>query len=508
MLRLRSLVVTVSIGCLALFAANCTSPAAAQASADLDPASRGTHLFLRHCAVCHGADGEADTLAANLLLPRPTAFRHGLFKLVSHKNGMPSDDDLVATLRRGMPGSTMMAWDWLPEADLRALAGVVRQLAVRGRATAIERTAAVTGQALTPAQARELAEQQLRPGAPVETGAPRPVDAALVAAGETLFQRHCASCHGADGRGLPGAAEWPTDGTWLRPRDFTAGYLRGGATHQELACRIRAGMPGAHMPPVELAVAETEALVAYVQNLIPDAARRHHVQWRRTLRVERSAALPADGDAAGFDRIEAVRLPVAPLWWRAGAANEVWLRAAHDGEQLLLQLEWADGSRDERPRPEAVLGDGVAVQFARTEEPPLFAMGSTDAPVAIWRWQTFDPKSAAGQLDLTSSWPHTGIDVPIGVRSPAARGEAIEVTGVGTASGAVGSGRPLQVAARWRDDRWTVTFRRALHAGGPDEVDFKLGTPTLFALAVWNGSLDPNVASKVITTWHVLELQR
>ena len=497
-----------SMGSVAMLAATCASPAPHPAAAAIDPGSRGAHLYLRHCAVCHGADGEADTLAAGLLMPRPTAFRHGLFKLVSSKNGMPSDDDLVATLRRGMPGSTMMAWDWLPEADLRALADTVRALAVSGRTTAIERTAAVTGQTLAPSQARALAEQQLRPGDPVETGVARPVDAALLAVGEGLFQRHCASCHGADGRGLPGADEWPTDGTWLRPRDFTAGYLRGGATHRELAFRIRAGMPGAHMPPVDLAIAETEALVAYLQSLIPDVSRSHHVQWRRTLRVERTSALPADGDAAGFARIEAVRLPVAPLWWRAAAANEVWLRAAHDGEQLLLQLAGADSSRDERPRPDAVLGDGVAVQFARTQEPPLFAMGSADAPVAMWRWHTYDPKSAAGQLDLMSSWPHTGIDVPIGVRNPAARGEAIEVTGVGTASDAVGSGRPLQVAAQWHADRWTVTFRRALRAAGPDEVDFTLGTPTLFALAVWNGSLDPSVASKVITTWHVLELQR
>ena len=500
-----------AVAAVALIALTCTNARPRAEPAEPAATTRGGALFLRHCAACHGADGSADTPVATLLRPRPNAFQHGLFKLVSTQNGMPSEDDLVATLRRGMPGSTMMAYEWLPEDDLRALAQEVQRLARQGRTTAIERTAALTGRPLTPAQATAVAERELRPGLPVDTGQPREPSPALLAAGEALYQRHCTGCHGQDGRGLPGMHEWPTDGTWLWPRDFTAGYLRGGASQHDLALRIRAGMPGAHMPPTPLATAETEALAAYVANMIPEAAREHHVQWRRTLRVPRSTTLPADGDDAAFARLEAVRLPLAPLHWRAEAPDEVWLRAAHDGRHLVLQLSWADDSKDDRPRAEAPIGDGLAVQFARGMEPPLFAMGSADRPVSTWRWHTFDPKGTAGQLDLVAAphagLPGSGLDVPLGTGAPRSSAEAIELTGMHSAGSEVGSGLPLAVATQWRDGRWTATFRRSLRARHRGEVDFVAGTPTLFALAVWNGSLDASAASKAITTWHVLALQ-
>lgn len=471
-----------------------------EATAAADP---GAALYHRHCAVCHGADGAGDTLVASLLVPRPTAFANGLFKLVGSKTGMPGERDLVAMLQRGMPGSTMMAFDWLPEADLVALAQHVRTLAVRGRATAIASTAAAVGRPLTPAQAQQEAERQLQPGPAIELSLDAPADAATLAAGEALFTRHCANCHGQDGRGLPGSHEWPTDGTWLWPRDFTTGVLRGAPTVHELGKRIAAGMPGAHMPPTTLADAELRALAVYTAAMIPEAARSQHVQWRRTLRVGRLPTLPADDDTNGFANLEPVRLPLVPLRWHPDACQELWLQAAHDGTTLLLRLSWEDGSADLEPRPERRFGDGVAVQFADGLDPPLFVMGSDSAPVRIWRWRTFDPKGTAGQLDLSAP-PHGGLDVPIGGRQPAATAELLTVAGLHSVGGATGSGVPLTATASWRDGRWTVTFRRPLRS---DEDAFVPGRARLFALAVWDGSQDHDASSKAIGTWHVLDLQ-
>ncbi|MBZ0150783.1 MAG: cytochrome c, partial [Planctomycetes bacterium] len=103
----------------------CSSSPMASAA---DPAVPGVDLYQRHCAVCHGVEGDADTMVAGLLLPRPTAFRDGRFKLVSTTNGQPTEHDLIASLRRGLPGSTMMSYGWLPDDDLRALAGEVMRL--------------------------------------------------------------------------------------------------------------------------------------------------------------------------------------------------------------------------------------------------------------------------------------------------------------------------------------------------------------------------------------------
>lgn len=488
----------------AAFATCATSaPDQAQPTAAAD---RGAELFAAHCAVCHGDAGDADTLVAELLRPRPAAFREGLFKLASTENGMPTEDDLVATLRRGMPGSTMMAWDWLPDADLRALAREVRRLAVRGRAASIQRAAAIGGQPSGDAEALAVAERQLAPGPVVATGVPGPVTGANLAEGERLYRLHCASCHGVDGRGLPQTEGWASGASWLWPRDFTAGYLRGSASYQDLAFRIRAGMPGAHMPPTRLTIPETEALVGYVAGLIPETAADHHVQWRRTVRVPRLPALPAEDDDAALATVDAIRLPLAPLWWRPEAVDELWLRAAHDGETLMWRLEWQDTTRDDRPRPDAPIGDGAAVQFAFTPDPPLFAMGSKGAPVNVWRWHAFDPKETAGLVDLLGG-AHAGLDVPAAALQPKARSESLQLGGIGSAAGATGSGLPLQVATRWRDGRWTATFRRALRARSDREVDLTGPGPVLFALAIWNGSIDRHAGSKAITTWHAIELE-
>lgn len=506
----RSIALLPGAACALLFATCQDAPAPRPTT---DPANgtslaRGAALFARHCSVCHGQDGSAETMVASLLVPRPTAFADGLFKLVSTQNGMPSDDDLVATLRRGMPGSTMMAFDWLPNDDLAALAQHVRALAVRGRATAIANTAQAVGRPVTAEAANAEAERALAPGAPIATPEPNRVDAATLGTGEALFAKHCAGCHGQDGRGLPGSDAWPTDGVRLWPRDFTAGYLRGGASVHELSLRIRAGMPGAHMPPTALAEGELLALATYVQRLVPEAARSQHVQWRRTLRVGKLAALPGDGDEKAFAAIEAVRLPVVPLRWRADAASEVWVQAAHDGTLLLLRVSWADDRADTMPRPDQAMGDGAAVQFATGVDAPLFAMGSQDRPVAIWRWHAFDPKSTAGALDLRLPAPHGGLDVA--PQRPATGGTAEElvVAGVATIGGEAGNGLPLAAVPQWRDGRWTLTFRRALAPRERSEMAFVPGEPVLFALAVWDGRRDANPASKAISTWHVLELQR
>lgn len=497
MRRTALLVVTTAI-----WFVTCTTPAAPSANAA--PTDHGQQLYARHCAVCHGTDGDGDTPVALFLLPRPNAFRDGLFKLVSTQNGMPTEDDLVATLRRGMPGSTMMSWGWMAEADLRALAQEVHRLALVGRTESIARTAVASGQPLTDEQAQAAAEQQLRAGATVDTGAATETTAAQLTEGKRLYGLHCAGCHGQDGRGLPTTRDWPTDGTWLWPRDFTAGYLRGGASHRELALRIRAGMPGAHMPPAQLSTAETDALVSFVQGLIPETAIDHHAQWRRTLRIPQRASLPDDASVA--TAIEPVRLPLAPLWWRAEAVDEVMLRVAHDGSTVLLQLEWADATRSDRAAVDGSMGDGAAIQFAHSEDPPLFAMGTQAEPVNVWRWQAFGPKETAGMIDLLGA-RHSGLDVG-GITPPRPRSESIELGGFGSAGAATGSGLPVAVNTKWRDGRWSVTFRRQLGARSPQEVDLGTDARVLFALAIWDGSMDRSAASKSISTWHALELQR
>lgn len=466
-------------------------------------ANRGAELYARHCAVCHGSTGDADTAVAALLRPRPLPFRDGLFKLVSTENGVPTEDDLVRTLYYGMPGSTMMAYSWLPRADLEALAREVRRLAIAGRASWIQVGGEIARRPVPRAAALARAEAEMTPGAVVEIGAaihsPSKED---LAAGRELFMQYCASCHSADGRGLQQATRWQNGAAdWILPRDFTVGYLRGDVSHRELAYRIRAGMPAALMMPAPIAVAETAKLVAYVRSLVPEGSGDRHTQWRRTVRVQKV------DDLASAGALDSIRLPVVPLRWRPDACDEVWLRATHDGTRIRIELEWADDTRDDRVRPDVRMGDGVAIQFASETEPPLFPMGTDAAPVNVWRWHTYDPKELAGMVDLMGQQPHQGLDVPWPIQVDP-RAESVQFGGMHTVGRRAGAGLPIDADVQWRDGRWRATFERDLKARDDGEVDLSRGDAVLFAVAVWDGAIDEHPGSKAITTWHVLELLR
>ena len=123
------------------------------------PASlqRGVSLYARHCVLCHGHSGAGDGPAAAYLVPSPRAFTMGSFNLVSTVNSVPSDDDLLRVLRRGMPGSAMPSWAWLPEADLRQLVAYVRHLAVEGIAGYSRVAAMLRDHPLTEVRAHEMA---------------------------------------------------------------------------------------------------------------------------------------------------------------------------------------------------------------------------------------------------------------------------------------------------------------------------------------------------------------
>jgi DMSO reductase family type II enzyme heme b subunit len=151
------------------------------------------------------------------------------------------------------------------------------------------------------------------------------------------------------------------------------------------------------------------------------------------------------------------------------------------------------------------MGDGVAVQFASTMDPPLLPMGSAAEPVNVWRWHAFDPRAVAGMTDLLGGRSHGGLDVGVGQAGTAAA-ESLRLGGPVSARAAAGGGEPLQATTRWRDGRWTVTLRRQLAARSGDEVSLAPRTPRLFALAIWDGAIDRSPASKSITTWHALEL--
>lgn len=198
-------------------------------------------LYARLCAPCHGAEGRGDGPGAYLLVVPPRDFHAAQYRLVSTHERVPTDDDLLAAITRGLAGTPMPSWATLPEADRRALVGFVKAFADRPWP---ETTTVV----------------------PVP---PEPADSRTNRArAEELYREACASCHGPAGHG-DGRTDLVDDaGHPIRPRDFTLGGFKGDSSPAGLYRRIVVGMPGTPMAANDWAIGDDAwYLVRYVEVL-------------------------------------------------------------------------------------------------------------------------------------------------------------------------------------------------------------------------------------------------
>ncbi|MEZ5967372.1 MAG: ethylbenzene dehydrogenase-related protein [Planctomycetota bacterium] len=469
--------------------------------------TRATALFERHCAACHGATGAADSSLVGFLRPRPRSFALGSFNLVSTRNGVPTDDDLVRTLERGLPGSTMPSFAWLPDDDVRLLAQHVRELAVTGYAAARERSEHAAGRSIDRLHLRRAAERALRAGDEIPVPEPQPITDDVVAHGRSLFVERCAACHGRDGKGFGEEPGWVHRTEFAWARDLTAGVLKGGASHRDLCWRIAAGMPAVGMPPTRLDETDTLALAAFVQSLLPADAQDKQVQRRQEIVARRVAALPTDPNDA---RWQLVDVTLAALQAHAGAVPRAQVAALHDGKECAFLLRWPDAARDDVPT--GVFPDGAALQLSGDQDPPAFAMGTRTQQVHIWHWQAYPPTALAGDLDALAPRPDgSRADVPLQPRP--AEFDMPQQQAVSAHGSGVGDLRPFRDAAAelsaqptWRDGSWTLILRRPLRGRSHDDIDLVPGTRLHLALAIWNGAARDAGARKSISVWQRLTL--
>jgi len=505
---------TSMIAAIAILAASFGS---AEASASQE--QRGRELFERQCSLCHGPRGRANGPAAYLLFPPARDFGLGRFKLAGTQNGVPSEDDLVATLRRGMPGSAMPSWDWMPEEDLRALARFVREIAVEGVHEELKRA----DESETPDEDL-LAEARARmtPGEPVHVSAAPAPSPELAEVGRQVFVAHCAACHGEDGKGRAREIWRDDDGTINHARDFTVGILRGGASHGELTKRLQVGLHGTVMRGIDLSQDQRQGLVTYVRQLIPPGAEDRLVQRRSRIVASRvAAALEEEMSELDWSTAEELPFALAPLWWKDDSIVGARVAAIHDGRSLAVRLRWEDPVADGPEHELPMWVDGAALQLSGEAHPPLFGMGHSETPTNIWHWRatTVIPRYELElALDLfphrIGEWIHPGERA----RSPhyrAADGPLVvsgESVGLAPAGMKVVSDQELLVpsidaSASWVDGTWEVTFVRALPAAAPREIELEPGGSYSVNFAIWNGAVRDLRGQKSVTIWHELTLE-
>ena len=247
----------------------CRTPASGPSTAAMNTLAthEGYELFAAHCAPCHGATGGGRGPAAIALSVAPRDFWHERFRYVSTLNGVPTEEDLIQSIRYGRRFGEMPANPQLTDTELRTLARYIREIQRLGWLDVLREEFA-GDEDTSPDELEEISHIRVRPREPIHVARPERGFRRDLDTGRELYAANCASCHGLTGRG--DALDKPLDerGKPISVRNLTSGEFRGGAKVEEIFKRIRCGVPGT---PMSAAVALTDEevwqLVYYVRYL-------------------------------------------------------------------------------------------------------------------------------------------------------------------------------------------------------------------------------------------------
>ena len=178
--------------------------------------SQGKQLYTKYCTPCHGDLGKGNGELAYLVYPKPRDFTRGMFKIRSTPSGsVPTDQDLIKTVKSGMPGTAMPSFYYLKQSEVEQIVAYIKSLS----------------QDCPPNKpCKNFFENQK----PATITGPKPLSptAKLEERGKQVYtQLGCHQCHGELGKGDGAAAKGLKDawGYPIKVRDFTRGtYLGGG----------------------------------------------------------------------------------------------------------------------------------------------------------------------------------------------------------------------------------------------------------------------------------------
>lgn len=519
-----------------------SEPVPVPSQTDESQLATGKQLYGDYCASCHGDAGDGNGLAARFVYPKPRNFRDAKFRLVSTTNRIPSDDDLMHTIGRGMPGSAMFPFEHLSEGDRNALVAYVRQLIRSGVEDRLRRLAAEVGETVDPVELTQEVEHMAKPGQPIQIPVDLPVfGSESIARGRQLYLKQgCSSCHGETGKGDGVQDQRDDDGTPTSPRDYTRGIFKGGREREQLYARTLLGMPGTPMPSSSnLTPGQIGDLANYLQSL-SDPSAQAKVQHKRMRLVAKRTdePLPAEIPDSAWADVAATAVVVSPLWWREYGEPDLRVQVLHDVQSLVIRLTWRDSSRNEYAVRPQDFEDQVAVQLFEGLREPFLGMGSTAGQVDLWVWNGGWQADLAEYADVDTTYPDMFVDeyqleekgdgprphattrqnkaflsgfAAGNLRSDPTRGIAGSVNqakGFGTLTLLPRPSQTVIAKGTWTDGRWSVVLRRPLEVSADAGLQLAVGDKLSIAFAIWDGAARDRNGQKLVSIWHDLEIER
>ncbi|MEE8387776.1 MAG: c-type cytochrome [Acidiferrobacterales bacterium] len=432
----------------------------------LDGVVASRRNYGKYCASCHGAKGEGDGPAEEFMVPRPRNFTWGLYKFRSTPSGdSPTDEDLIRSIRHGIPGTAMPGWDRFTDAELKALVDYIKAFSEEGFEY---------------------------PGEAIKIGKAPQASPELIERGKKVYQdTKCWECHGQVGRGDGKKAREPKfKDDWghrifarnlTHPWEYRSGA---GAAVEDIYRSIATGLDGTPMASFQDSLSDEDlwALAHYVRFLQTQRKLGH------TLVAKRIEKIPSDPEDPLWDRVDYLDIPmvgqviVEPRMFTPRVDN-VRVQAVYNDKDVAFRLVW-DDSTETKPDPaREIFKDAVAVQFPVAvptgPKRPYFLMGDGENPVYLWRWSS--ERSDAIELNAK------------GANQIQAQSE---------------SGQQVTAKLKYDDGQYRLVFKRDLSTPDRDfDIQFAPGQFIPMAFFAWDGTNNETGVRFSHSSWYNLLLE-
>lgn len=454
---------------------------------------QGEEYYFKFCIYCHGYKGKGNGKASYYLFPRPRDLSQGIFKFHSTKsNTLPLDEDLVRSIKQGVPGTSMPAWgEILSDETINSLIKYIKTFSSRFN--------------------MEL------PGRKIKISMEPPFDNLSIAHGKKLYKElRCSKCHGKDGdkegelskllKSYRGNPSFVYD---LRRKNF----YKSGSSGSDIYRTLVTGLDGSPMNAFDyISDFELWSLTHYLQSKHISKNNKPSPLTKKILSKTINSPIKLNLKESVWKEVMATKITLKPVKARKNPITQLRVQSVHNKNKIAIRLQWKD------PTPDSALNskfvDQTAIQFAiretGIENSPFYGMGEKGKPVNIWHWKAdvrqivlrnkvSKPKTAARPFSMTAGLllnPFTESSV-----------EELNSRGIGTLSIQSLKNQNVEGRGVWNNGFWSVVLIRDLNAFNKWDVDFIKKNQTLLAFALWDGNKKDMNANKMVSFWQVLSLE-